>query len=74
MVRLHLVGQPVLVLLRVLGLRLAERAAAWDTATWDRLRQCRHQARADIEAMLDSLAYLAGVSPPEAPMTEDPRP
>ncbi len=53
---------------------LAERAAAWDTATWDRLRQCRHQARADIEAMLDSLAYLAGVSPPEAPMTEDPRP
>jgi hypothetical protein len=53
---------------------LAERAAAWDAATWERLRQRRHQARAGIEAMLDSLAYLAGVSPPEAPMTEDPRP
>jgi hypothetical protein len=43
-------------------------------ATWERLRQRRHQARAGIEAMLDSLAYLAGVSPPEAPMTENPRP
>lgn len=58
---------------------LADRAAAWDAATRDRLRQRRRQARAAIEVMLDSLAHLAGGSPPESPINmppipEDPRP
>jgi hypothetical protein len=63
--------------------RLAERAARWDDDTRSRLREYRRQACADLEAMLDSLAELAGASPcalpttappmTPAPLPEDPR-
>ena len=42
---------------------LAERTARWDPASRDRLRQRRREAVAGLEAMLDSLAALAGVGP-----------
>lgn len=52
---------------------LAERTAAWDPELKGRLRLRRREACAGIEAMLDSLAKLAGASPGEVPMNEDPR-
>jgi hypothetical protein len=52
---------------------LAERTAAWDAELKGRLRLRRREACAGIEAMLDSLAELAGASSSEVPMTEDRR-
>lgn len=53
--------------------RLAEHAA-WDADTRARVRACRREACAGLEAMLDSLAALAGAPPGLQPCTASPMP